>query len=697
MAARDTSTPIRLAVDVGGTFTDIVLLKASGRFSAKVLTTAGEPERGVLEGIDEILAQADVSLSQVELLILGTTLATNALIERKGARTALITTHGFRDLLEIGLEDRFAQYDVFLEKAPPLVPRPLRFGISERINGQGRILRALEEEQVRRLVPQLEQAQIESVAVVFLHGYANPVHERRVRDILHELAPHLAVSLSSEVCPEIREFERLSTTCANAYIQPLVAGYLERLYARLTAAGLTRPPFLMTSGGGICALEVGISHPVRLVESGPAGGAVLAAGVARQLNDERVLSFDMGGTTAKICFIDDFTPQVSRSFEFGRVHRHLKGSGLPIRIPVIEMVEIGAGGGSIARVDELGRLHVGPDSAGSEPGPASYGRGGQAATVTDANLALGLLDPARFARGKLVLDPERATHAIGLEVGTRLALGADEAAGAITEIVTENMANAARVHASELGKNIEAYTLVAFGGAAPLHAATLARKLKIRKVIIPQAAGVGSALGFLWAPISYQTVRSQYQPLDAFDLELGNALLHELRDEAVRIVRQAAPGAHLEMQRIAYMRYAGQGHEIAVTAPGGELTPDSIETLSQRFAATYIKLFGRALAHVPVEVVSWSVTVSAPPVAADTMDSALLARPATTPGARTLFTGEAGGTVDAIVVERSALGEDTRISGPALIVEDETTTYVKAGFSAWRGTAGHLILEEVEP
>jgi N-methylhydantoinase A len=691
----DVSLQTRLAVDVGGTFTDIVLAKGSERFSAKLLTTAEAPEEGVLEGICEILAQADVALQRVDSLILGTTLATNALIERKGARTALITTEGFRDLLEIGLENRFAQYDIFLEKAPPLVPRPLRFGITERIGGQGQILRALDEDQVRQLAPRLKQEGIESIAVVFLHGYANPTHERRVRDILLELAPHLSVSLSSEVCPEIREYERLSTTCANAYIQPLIAGYLERLRSRLTAAGFASPLFLMTSCGGICSLETGISHPVRLVESGPAGGAVLAASVARQTGETRVLSFDMGGTTAKICFIDNFTPQLARGFEFGRVHRHLKGSGLPIHIPVIEMVEIGAGGGSIACVDDFERLHVGPGSTGSDPGPSSYGRGGQSATVTDANLVLGLLDPSRFARGKVALISEQAISAIQRNIASRLSLNVNEASHAITEIVTENMANAARVHASELGKNIEEYTLVAFGGAAPQHVATLARKLGIRRAIIPCAASVGSALGFLWAPISYQAVRSQYQRLDAFDIESANVLLHDLHDEAVRIVRQAAPHAVMREQRITFMRYAGQGHEIPVPVPAGDLTQSAVEILKTNFAEIYTTLFGRTLPHVPVEAVSWSVNINTPPLSTETAThgSSCGAPAGTTPKVRAAFSEAQNRIIDIPIFERDALRTDTLIHGPALVVEDETTTYVAAGFTSWRGLNGHLFLE----
>ncbi|HEY9238218.1 MAG TPA: hydantoinase/oxoprolinase family protein, partial [Burkholderiaceae bacterium] len=373
---------VRVAVDVGGTFTDVVLRRGDEKHTLKVLTTPTAPEQAVLGGVEEVLQQASAGWADVDLLILGTTLATNALIERKGAPTALLTTHGFRDLVEIGLEDRFAQYDVFLDKPAPLVPRHWRHGVVERVDAAGRVITPLDEAQVAVLAKQLLADGIESVAVCFLHGYANPTHERRVRELLREHAPGLWVSLASDVCPEIREYERLSTISANAYVQPQVAGYLRRLQEGASALGLRAEPFLMTSGGAITTLQAGIDEPVRLVESGPAGGAVLARQVAEQIGATRALSFDMGGTTAKICFIDDYQPQISRSFEFGRVHRHLKGSGLPIRIPVIEMVEIGAGGGSIARVNHLGVVQVGPDSAGSSPGPAAYGLGGELPTVT---------------------------------------------------------------------------------------------------------------------------------------------------------------------------------------------------------------------------------------------------------------------------------------------------------------------------
>lgn len=689
----DLPAHVRLAVDVGGTFTDTVLLVGNQRHTSKVLTTPAAPENGVIQGVRDILDAAGITLADVDLFILGTTLATNALIERKGARTALITTAGFRDLVEIGWEDRFAQYDIFLDKPAPLVPRYLRFGVPERIDSRGETLVALDEEALAALVPRLEAEGVQSVAVTFLHSYVNPAHEQQVRDILAKLAPHLWVSLSSDVCPEIREYERLSTTCANAYVQPQVAGYLQRLQERVQALGLKGPLFLMTSGGAITSVETGIAQPVRLVESGPAGGAVLARRVAEQGGITRALSFDMGGTTAKICFIDDFQPQVTRSFEFGRVHRHQKGSGLPLRIPVIEMVEIGAGGGSIARIDAMGRVQVGPDSAGSEPGPASYGLGGEAPTVTDANAVLGVLDPARFAVGKVSLDPGLARDALRREIAAELGSTPEFAAVAVTEVVTENMANAARVHATELGKPVEAYTLIAFGGAAPLHAAALARRLGIQRIIVPQSAGVGSALGFLWAPIAYQAVRSFYQRIDALDVASVNAMLAQLAGAAREIVASAAPGQTVAEQRVAYMRYTGQGHEIPVALPAGELAATDGAALAQAFEDAYAALYARTLPGNPIEVISWSVNVSTPQPALDREGQVTPAagdvRPA---GVRALFDAELGDLRDVPVYERGALVPHQRIAGPALVVEDETTTVVPTGFDFALADGGHLEL-----
>jgi N-methylhydantoinase A len=488
----------RLAVDIGGTFTDCVLEQDARLFSRKVLTTLAAPEKGVLAGVDLILGDSGMAAADLGLVIHGTTLATNAIIERKGAATALLVTRGFRDSVEMAYENRFEQYDIFMEKPPPLVPRELRLGVSERIGAQGQVIEPIDEASVTSLIPRLRAAKIVSVAIGFLHSYVNPAHERRARELLRQAAPELAVTLSSEVCPEMREYERWSTACANAYVQPLMDRYLRRLEDGLRERGFRCPMFLMTSAGGLTTVESARRFPVRLVESGPAGGAILASRIAVQCGYERVVSFDMGGTTAKLCLIDGGEPQFSRSLEVARQYRFLKGSGLPVRIPAIEMVEIGAGGGSIASVDPLARIQVGPESAGSEPGPACYGRGG-AATVTDADLLLGRILPERFAGGALALDRDASGRAIAAAVGTPLGLDVTRAALGISEVVEETMANAARVHAVERGKELGRRTMIAFGGAAPLHAARLAEKLDIATVVVPPAAG-SRLSAFFWRP-----------------------------------------------------------------------------------------------------------------------------------------------------------------------------------------------------
>ncbi|ROR09969.1 hydantoinase/oxoprolinase family protein [Erwinia sp. JUb26] len=694
MAERGDNSPInRVAVDVGGTFTDIVMLQGSTQFSAKILTSADAPERAVIAGISDVLDQARLTFNDIDALILGTTLATNALIERKGARTALITTAGFRDLVEIGQEDRFAQYDVFLQKPRPLVEREWRFTVEERIDAQGEVRIPLNEEQVVALAAELRAQQFESVAIGYLQSFINPQHEQRTAEILRDLLPGVTVSLSSEVCPEIREYERLSTVSANAYVQPLVAGYLHRLQQQLATNGLRVPPYLMTSGGGITTLENGIREPVRLVESGPAGGAILASNIASQLGLQKVLSFDMGGTTAKICFIDRFQPQISRSFEFGRVHRHQKGSGLPIRIPVIDLVEIGAGGGSIARIDHLQRLQVGPDSAGSSPGPVSYNLGGERVTITDANAQLGLLDPASFAGGKVELNVAKAAAALTQQIGTPLGLGTDEAALAVTEIIAENMANAARVHATESGKQVDSYTLIAFGGAAPLHAARLASKLGIDRVVIPHAAGVGSALGFLWAPASYQAVRSFYQRLDNPDYAAVNDLLDTLSEQSLRIVQQADETAEVTLQRSVYLRYAGQGHEVAIPLEGQRVDEQELTALHERFTRTYRQLYGRSLDHVAVEAISWTVTATtAAPEIAFPAPGEPSAR-SNGAAERTIYSLQQQQRIQVPVVTRADIAQTGQRPGPLVVVDPETTTLVDEYFTVSSTREGHLLLE----
>lgn len=686
-------TAIKLAVDIGGTFTDIVLETPDRRWTGKVLTTPRAPEEAVIAAVLDILGQADLPARAINLFILGTTLATNALIERKGAKTALIATEGFRDLVEIGWEHRFAQYDIFLDKPEPLVPRYLRLTVPERIDGKGRVLLPLDETAVKQLVPLLQEERIESVAVAFLQSFANPAHERRAKKILSAALPGLWITLSSDVCPEIREYERISTTCANAFVQPVMAGYLNRLKARLREIGIRCPAYLMTSGGALCTLAMGAAEPVRLVESGPAGGAILSRGIAESCGADRALSFDMGGTTAKICFIDDYEPELSRSFEFGRVYRFLKGSGLPIRIPVIEMVEIGAGGGSIARVDDLERVQVGPDSAGSEPGPACYARGGRHATVTDADCIMGLLDPGRFAGGRVKLQTEKARDAVDRDVAAPLKLDTAMGALAISEIVTENMANAARVHAMELGKTVENYTLVAFGGAAPLHAARLASKLGITRVIIPVGASVGSALGFLAAPIAFQAVRSWFQLVSALDPARANRLLDDMQRQATDIVDSAARSAALTVTRVAYMRYSGQGHEIPVALPAGKLGAKDAAGLKRRFETAYRRLYGRIIPGMNVEIMGWSVTVSTRPKRAPELRD-VTPRRAAPSAKRKVFEPRRAQWRSVPVYERSNLAIGTRISGPALVTEDQTTVVVTDDFGASINSLGYVVLEK---
>ncbi|MCY3856826.1 MAG: hydantoinase/oxoprolinase family protein, partial [Rhodospirillales bacterium] len=609
----ESTTRCRIAVDVGGTFTDVALeLAEGGIVTAKVLTTPSVPEEGVVAAVRQAIAEAGVEPDAIGLVIHGTTLATNALIERTGARTALIVTEGFRDSVEMALENRFEQYDISIDRPAPLVPRHLRWPVTERMNHAGHVLVPLDEQSVHALLPRFERHAIEAVAVGLLHSYANPAHERRVGTILREALPDLRVTLSSEVCPEIREYERQSTACANAYVQPRMSSYLGRLDTALRGLGLGCPLLLMTSGGGLTTLEIASRFPIRLVESGPAGGAILAAEIARECDCENALSFDMGGTTAKLALIDAFEPQTTRTFEVARAYRNLKGSGLPVRIPAIEMVEIGAGGGSIAGVDAMGRLNVGPASAGADPGPACYDRGGERPTVTDADVVLGRIDPADFAGGSLQLVPELAADSIRGTVGRPLELADPVAALSISEVVDENMANAARVHAVEWGKDVSARTMIAFGGAAPLHAARLAQKLDVDRVIVPTGAGVGSAIGMLRAAVSYEVVRSRYVRLSEFDPRAANALLGEMQAEARAVVLAGAgAGAELEETRHAYMRYVGQGHEIVVPLASRTLADADRETLAAAFDTEYARLFSRTLPDQEREVLSWTLTITA--------------------------------------------------------------------------------------
>jgi N-methylhydantoinase A len=683
----------RLAVDVGGTFTDVVLEIGDRRHSKKVLTTPDAPEQAIMDGTGALLEETRLTFADIDIIIHGTTLATNAVIERKGAKTALIATEGYRDVIEIADESRYDQYDLSIEKPKVLVPRHRRFTVPERIDVHGGVRLALDEKAVAKVAAELRRLKVEAVAVAFLHSYINPAHEQRVRELLAEACPQISVTLSCEACPEMREYERTSTAIANAYVQPLMAGYLGRLETALASRGYRKPIHLMTSGGSLTSLATARQFPVRLVESGPAGGAIFSAHLAAERDERAVLSFDMGGTTAKICLIRDFTPFKARTFEVDRAARFLKGSGLPVRIPVIEMVEIGAGGGSIAGIDALKRIRVGPESAASMPGPACYGRGGTEPTVTDADVVLGRIDVEGFAGGMLKLDVERSRTALDKTIADPLELSTELAAFGVAEIVDENMSNAARVHAVERGVVPSAHTLIAFGGAAPLHAARLAEKLGIARIVVPPDAGVGAAIGFLRAPAAYELVRSRFMRLDLFDPAGANALLAAMSREARSLAQAAAGGRPLEERRLAYMRYTGQGHEIGVELPLRSLTAADSEEMRSRFEADYRTLFERHIPGARIEILSWSVLVSTPQDLPRPLGSPRRAAAPRASGAAEIWDAAEGRSVSVPTYRRSALKSGVSLPGPALILEAGTSTFVTPAFEVGVDAGGALVLQ----
>jgi N-methylhydantoinase A len=674
-----TTSKGNLGADIGGTFTDVVLEIQGETFSAKVLTTYDAPERAIIEGMHRVCAKAGVTPAAIGRIIHGTTLATNALIERRGAKTALITTQGFRDVIEMRTESRFEQYDLNLSLPLPLLPRNRRYTLRERIGADGRTLIPLRREDVVALADVIAEAGYESVAVGLIHSYLDPTHEQLVRTVLLERMPGLAVSISSDVSPQMREYERFNTVVANAYVKPMMKRYLASLADKLRHEGADCPIFLMHSGGGIMSLEGAAEFPVRLVESGPAGGAIYAAHFAARFGLDRVLSFDMGGTTAKICLIKNQTPKTSRVFEVARSYRFKKGSGMPISIPVIDMVEIGAGGGSLAGVDQMRQIRVGPESAGSEPGPACYGRGGMRPAVTDADVLLGKIDPANFAGGSMALDVAASRDAVKSAIGDRLGMNDETAAFGIVEVVDENMANAARVHAVENGEDLAGYTMIAFGGAAPLHAGRLCEKLGIARVLVPPGAGVGSAIGFLRAPFSFEATRSVYMRLAAFDANTARTLLSELQSEATAFVRSCDAHAPLNVETKVYMRYIGQGREIPIDV--SNVAP-TIETYRALFETAYAKLFSRTVQGLDIEITVWAVnasTTKALPKRADALGALV---PLATSKHREIFDPALGTRVTAGVYERSQLAVGQLATGPCIIVEDETTIVVPTDCAA---------------
>ena len=682
----------RAGIDIGGTFTDLVLIDdASGeRAIGKVLTTPDDPSEAVEQGLRGLLEREDVDASQLKTIIHGTTLVTNALIERRGTATALLTTEGFRDAVAIGTEHRYDMYDIFLEKPEPLVPRSLRYGVRERVLDDGSVLRDLDEEQVRAIAGELLELGIGAVAVSFLHGYRNPVHEQRVAEILAEEAPGVTVSLSSEVSPEIREYERTSTTIANVYVRPLVERYLQRLEERLRRLGFDGSFYVMLSNGGTASVETACRFPVRLLESGPAAGALAAAFYGEEAGFSDVLSFDMGGTTAKACLIDGGEPQTSTDFEVARVYRFKKGSGLPVKTSVIEMIEIGAGGGSIARVGPLGLPKIGPESAGADPGPACYGRGGEEPTVTDADLLLGYLDPDFFLGGRMHLDYRAAEKALR-KISDALGVDPVKAAWGVHQVVDENMANAARVHAVERGKDPRKYLLLAFGGAGPVHAHRVARALGVPGFVAPLGAGTASAFGFLCAPLSFDLARSLYGRLDELDWDAANAALAEMEEEGRELMRASqVADEDVLVRRLGEMRYVGQGHEVGVKLPEGTLGPDDVGGISAGYRDEYRRLYGREGPDVPLEAITWRVEVSAPrpEILQEETGGDPRALDEARKGKREIYLPEKDGFAAVPVYDRYRLDPGAAFDGPAVVEERESTVIVgpdsRAEVDEWR-------------
>ena len=688
----------RLASDIGGTFTDTVLIDANETVVAttKTPTTPKAPAEGALLGAQHVMRAAGIKWHQVSGKIHGTTLATNALIERRGAKVATITTAGFRDILEIAYERRYSQYAINIEKPNLLVPRQLSYTIAGRMNAAGEELISLDTTAIPALAAELRRQNVQAVAVCLMHAYANPAHEQTLGTELRKLLPGVEMSLSHEVSPEAREFDRLCTTIANAYIQPLMKTYLSDFEARFVEQGLTCPILMMTAGGGMTTLETAARLPIRLVESGPAGGAILAARIAKEISEKNVLSFDMGGTTAKLCLIDNYRPQTARKFEISRAERFIKGSGMPVRIPVIEMIEIGAGGGSIATVDRLNRLQIGPESAGSEPGPVAFGKGGTEPTVTDADIAMGLIEPSRFAEGRLTINRNAAATAIDDEIAKPLEIDAQGAAFAISEIVDENMASAGRMHAVESGKDISSRLMIAFGGNGPLHATRVARRAQVGRILIPNNPGVGSAVGFLYAPVSFEIIRSRYTTLDDLDPIAINAFLNDLETEAVTVVRSGAAIGDLGTRRVAFMRYHGQGHEIEIELPNSALTLAELAHLKNRFELEYSRQFSRIVPGMTIEILNWGVTVSSQ---APTLKPALRTTKNRIKEAtefREITCDVSGSKIRAGVFDRADLRSGDQIIGPALIIEAQTTTLVSVDFCALIDLGGNIWMTQTQ-
>ena len=686
---------ITIGSDIGGTFTDFVEIdEASGRFEVyKTLTTPDDPSRAVDEGVAELTSRQGRTARAVDVMVHGTTLVINAVIERKGAVTGLITTRGFRDVLEIGREKRFDAYDLQIEFPAPLVPRHLRLEVDERVHASGKVLTALDEAGVRAAVRSLLEQGCESIAVCLINAYINPSHEQRIRDIIREIAPDCPVSLSSDVLPEMKEYERTSTTTLNAYAKPVASRYLTRLQQRLEGAGFGGELLLMQSSGGINSVGFAREFPVQIIESGPAAGTLGAAHFARLANLDKVLAFDMGGTTAKLALVEGGRAIRTNDFEVAHVHRFKPGSGIPVRIPVVDLIEIGAGGGSIAHRTPVGTIQVGPESSSAVPGPACYGQGGQDPTVSDADLLLGYLDADHFLGGRMRLDAAASAGAVETALAGPLGIDADQAAYGVYAIVNENMASAAKAYMSEKGENPRSCALVAFGGAGPVHACDLAARLGVRTVLVPPRAGVAAAFGMIVAPVTYDAVRSRRMLLEALTPQALRDVYQEMKDECLRRLPATIDREQVSYECSVDMRYLGQGYDINAVVDADATDAAPAAAIQAAFERAYSKLYGRVFAGQPLEIMSFRLTASALRQVADVAGTNPAARGDGKRGTRRAFCPTTHAWAEFAVHRRDQVEPGVEFGGPAIVEENESTTVIPSGARARIDEHGSLIVQ----
>ena len=685
---------MKLGIDIGGTFTDFVLYdeRKEGLFFSKSLTTYPDPTDGIFNGLNDLEKRFGIDISQLETIVHGTTLVTNAIIERKGAKTAFVSTKGFEDVLEIGRELRYDIYDLFLTMPKPLVARNLRIGITERVSTSGEIITPLEKNELQSISSIINENEVEAVGVCLLNSFANKEHETAIGKYIRDNHPGVSVSLSSEIMPEIREYERSSATAMNAYVQPLTDEYLDKLRSRLKDKSFSGQLLIMISNGSLTNLDGAIKTPIHLLESGPAGGSMTGVHFGKKLGYDNLLCFDMGGTTAKASLIHKGKPEITHHFEAGRVKRFKKGSGLPVRIPVIDMIEIGAGGGSIARVNNLGLLTVGPDSASSTPGPACYNLGGEDPTVTDADLVLGYLNEAYFLGGTMTLSRKKAEEAIQKKIAGPLGITIEEAAMGIHRIVNENMANAARVHILEKGMDPRHFSMMAFGGAGPVHAFGVAKLLNAPKMIIPVGAGVASALGFLVSPVAYEKIHSHIGLIDDLDWMEVNGFLDEMSKEGEGFLNEISSSDDVSMHRMLDIRYEGQGHEITIDLPEGTLSREDVSEIRRRYDAEYSFRYGRTITDVPIEAVTWRVQVKGPiPGIHVVQKSDVLHKAEAFKGNRNVYFQETG-YLQCPVYDRYSLIPNEEINGPAIIEEKESTVVIGINASFYLDKFKNIII-----